>query len=236
VLFLRLHRSDPFTAGLCLWLCALKPHLLLPFAAVLLLWAIVSRCWAILAGAILALAASSAAVSLFDPLAWSQYAQMMRTVGIEREFIPCISIALRFAVNPRSTWLQYVPAAAGCVWAVWYYWSRRDAWDWVRHGPLLVLVSMLVSPYSWLTDQVLAIPALLIAAYRANFRSLLVLALASSAIEAGILSNVYMHSPFYLWTAPAWLAWYLYAVRDPDRTPPVASLVSQPAEINCQPK
>jgi hypothetical protein len=213
-LFLRFHRALPFLAGLCLWLCALKPHLFLPFAAVLILWIAMTRSYAVLAGAILAIGTSSAAALLFDPAVWSQYAHMMRTTGIEREFIPCIAIAFRFAVNPASTWLQYIPASLGISWAVWYYWSRRSRWVWLRHGPLLMLISMLVSPYGWLTDQALALPALLLVTYRASFRSLLVLALASSAIEIGILGNISMHSPFYLWTAPAWLTWYLYATRD----------------------
>ena len=33
VLFLRLHRTRPFLAGISLWLCALKPHLFLPFGS-----------------------------------------------------------------------------------------------------------------------------------------------------------------------------------------------------------
>jgi hypothetical protein len=212
-LFLRFHGSHPFLAGMSLWLCALKPHLFLPFAAVLILWIIVSRSYAVLAGAVLALGATSIAVSFLDPHAWSQYSQMMHTAGLEREFIPCLSIALRFAINPNSSWLQYVPAAAGCIWAVQYYWRRRDRWNWVQHGPLLVLASMLLSPYAWLTDQVLALPALLQAAFRTSLRSLLLLALASSAIEIAIRSNFSLHSPYFLWTAPAWLAWYFYARR-----------------------
>ncbi len=168
-LFLRFHGSHPFLAGVSLWLCALKPHLFLPFAAVLILWIIVSRSYAVLAGGVLALGATSIAVAFLDPQAWSQYAQMMRTAGLAREFIPCVSIALRFAISPNSTWLQYVPAAAGCVWAVQFYWKRRVEWNWVQHGPLIVLVSMLLSPYAWLTDQVLALPALLQAALRTSF-------------------------------------------------------------------
>lgn len=216
VLFLRFHRSQPFLAGVALWLCALKPHLFLPFAAVLLLWVIVTRSYPVLVGAILALATSTAVALRVDPLAWAQYTQMMRTIGIEREFIPCLGIALRFAINPSATWLQYVPAALGCIWAVWYYWSRRDHWDWLQHGPLLALVSMLVSPYAWVTDQVLAVPALMWAVHRTSRGILLPLALASAAIEVAVLCNIYMHSAFYLWTAPAWLAWYLYAARYPD--------------------
>ncbi len=212
-LFFRLYQSHPFSAGLSLWLCVLKPHLLLPFAAVLVLWTIVTRRYAILAGVIVSIVTSLAAAHYVDPSAWLQYSQMMRTVGIEREFIPCLSIALRFVFNSKLIWLQYVPATAGILWAAWYFWYRRDRWDWLQHGPLLVLISLLVSPYGWLTDQVLALPALLFIAYRVSFRSLLILALASSAIEIGILSNISMHSAFYLWTAPAWLAWYLYATR-----------------------
>jgi len=217
-LFLRFHRSQPFLAGVSLWLCALKPHLFLPVAVVLLLWIVVSRSYPVLVGAILALAAGSLIAHRLDPLAWAQYAQMMRSAGIEREFIPCLSIALRFVLSPGTLWLQYVPAAVGCVWAIWYYWSRRTTWDWVEHGPLLVLVSMLVSPYAWLTDQVLAFPALLLAAYRTSFKALVALSLASSAIEISTLCNVFIHSAFYLWTAPAWLVWYLFAVRYPSRT------------------
>jgi hypothetical protein len=216
-LFLRFHRSNPFLAGVSLWLCALKPHLFLPFAAVLLLWIVVTRSYAVFAGTAIALAASSLIALRLDPSAWTQYAQMMRTAGLEREFIPCLSIALRFAISPGTTWLQFLPTALGCVWAIHYFWSRRNTWSWAHDGPLLVLVSMLLSPYAWLTDQVLAIPALLLAACRAGFRSLLVLALVSSAVEIAILRGLYLHSAFYLWTQAAWLVWFLVVQRRPGR-------------------
>jgi hypothetical protein len=38
--------------------------------------------------------------------------------------------------------------------------------------------------------------------------------LASAAIEIKALRGLpLLHSAFYLWTAPAWLAWYLYATK-----------------------
>src|SRR5580658_8107419 len=79
VLFLRLHRTHPFAAGLALWLCSLKPHLLLPFAAVLLVWIIVSRSYKILAGWVLAMATSIALAWWIDPQAWSRYLALMRS-------------------------------------------------------------------------------------------------------------------------------------------------------------
>src|ERR1035441_7815678 len=147
VLFLRLHQTRPFMAGLALWLCALKPHLFLLFGVVLLAWILVSRSYRLLAGMVVAMAASCAAVYLIDPMAWTQYAEMLRASGIEKEFIPCLSIALRFWISPQALWLQYLPPVLGCIWALSYYWPRRNGWDWLKQGGLLMVVSIFMAPY-----------------------------------------------------------------------------------------
>jgi hypothetical protein len=212
VLFLKLHRERPFLAGTALWLCALKPHLFLPVGVVLLLWVLFSRSYRILAGAAAALAASCAAQYLVDPAAWINYARMMRTYGIEKEPIPCLSILLRLWLNPQATWLQYLPAALACVWALGYFWFRRRDWDWARDGSLLMLVSLVVAPYCWLTDQALAIPALLRGVYLTRSKVLLVvLAYASVLIQIELICGITLFSALYAWTAPAWLVWYLCA-------------------------
>ena len=214
VLFLRLHGRRPFAAGMALWLCALKPHLFLAFGVVLLAWVAVAGCYRVLGGAAAALAASCAAAWWIDATAWTDYARMMRTYGIEREFIPSWSVVLRLWVRPEATALQYLLPAAGCGWALVYFWKRRHGWDWVRDGGLLIVVSILTAPYCWVFDQAVAIPALLQGAYRSRSRALLVfLALASVAIEAGLVSGVKLPSALYLWTAPVWLAWFLLAMR-----------------------
>ncbi len=212
VLFLRLHGRRPFLAGAALWLCALKPHLFLAFGVVVLAWVIARGCYKILLGAGAALAASSAVSWIIDPTAWADYAHMMRTYGIEKEFIPCWSVVLRLWVSPQATWLQYLLPVLGCGGALAYFWKRRHSWDWVRDGGVLVLVSILTAPYCWVFDQAIAVPALLQGAYRCRSRALLVfLALASVAIEAGLVSGVKLPSALYLWTAPMWLAWFLLA-------------------------
>jgi len=214
VLFLDLHRRRPFLAGISLWLCALKPHLFLLFGVVLLAWILVSRSYKILAGAAVALAASCVITFCIDPTAWSDYAQMMRTAGIEKDHIPCLSMALRFWLSPQTVWFAWLPAALGSAWAFGYFWSRRHAWDWMKDGSLLMLVSLLLAPYSWVYDDALAIPALLHGAYLTRFRPLLtVLAFASLLIEVELLRGIRLSTAFYLWTAPAWLAWYLCASR-----------------------
>jgi hypothetical protein len=150
---------------------------------------------------------------------------MMRTTGFVTEHVPCLSVALRLWLSPRTVAIAYLPAALGCAWALGYFWTRRQAWDWMKDGSLLMLVSLLTAPYSWVYDDCLAIPALLQGAYLTRSRILLgVLALASIGIVSELVCGVKISSAFYLWTAPAWLAWYLLActtVRGPHAGQPL---------------
>jgi hypothetical protein len=101
----------------------------------------------------------------------------------------------------------------GCLWAVAYFMKRRDVWSWIEDGSLLILVSVFVAPYTWFMDQAILIPALLYGLYCARSRNLVaILALMSAMIEIEILGGVpLLTSVFYLWTAPAFLVWYLFA-------------------------
>jgi hypothetical protein len=212
VLFLDLHQRHPYMAGISLWLCALKPHLFLPLGVVLLAWILVSKSYKILAGAAVAIAASCAVISIAEPSVWVNYAVMMRTEGIENTHIPCLSVALRFWLSPQKIWLTYLPVALACVWALAFFWRRRHAWDWMKDGSLLMLVSLVTAPYSWVYDDSLAVSALMHRAYLTRSRILLLLLLFASVLtEIEFLSDVKIYSSFYLWTSPAWLAWYLCA-------------------------
>jgi hypothetical protein len=211
VLFLYLHRRRPFLAGMSLWLCALKPHLFLVFGTALVVWVVVNSCYKVLMGAATALAASSALSLWIYPNAWPDYAHMMRTNGLQSEFIPCWSVVLRLWVSSGRLELQSLLPVLGCGWGLVYFWKRRQSWDWMKDGSLLILVSILAAPYCWVFDQSVAIPALLHGAYLVRSRVLLaVLALASLVMEIGLVSGINLPSPFYLWTAPMWLAWYLF--------------------------
>jgi hypothetical protein len=212
VLFLSLHRSRPFLAGISLWLCALKPHLFLSVGVVLLVWIVLSKSYKVLLGAVAAMAASCAVLYLIYPSAWIDYARMMRTVGLETAHVPCLSVALRFWLRPQSVAFTYLPATLGCIWALGYFWVHRHAWDWMEGGSRLILVSLLTAPYAWVYDDGIVMPALLHGAYLTRSRILLaILALASFVIEGELLCGVKMQSVFYFWTAPTWLLWYLGA-------------------------
>lgn len=219
-LFLRLHCSHPRYAGAALWLCMLKPHLFVPFGVVVLIWVIVTRNYKILAGLVAALCLSTAIATMLDPHVWAHYHQMMSVERADRVPIPCFSIALRRTLSPEATWLQFLPVTCGIMWALAFYGRHRRDWDWIVHGSPVVVLSVLVAPYTWLVDQAILIPALLHAIYVTRSRALVaLLALASAAVQIGIFQGgtQMLHSPFYLWTAPAWLVWYLCAVRGTNR-------------------
>jgi hypothetical protein len=212
VLFLRFHRTRPFSAGLALWLCSLKPHLFLPFCLVLLAWIFVSKKYKILAGTAVALAVSCALAWLLDPHAWSDYSAMMHAQAVETEFIPCVSVVMRLWFVPDAVWLQYLPIGLASLWSLVHYWRRRNTWNWLRDGGILILVSLVAAPYCWPYDQTIAMPALLQRAYDTRSRFMLaILALAGIPIMAALMANIKITTSFYLFIAPAWLAWYLAA-------------------------
>lgn len=215
VLFLRLHRTHPFLAGASLWLCMLKPHLFLPFGIVLLLWVILTRSYRILVGTLVALSVSTMIAMSLDPMVWQHYSEMMRTARVDRLLIPCWSIVLRQNVWPHTVAVQFLPVAVGCIWALVYFRRYWGEWNWLEHGSLLMLVSVLLAPYTWFMDQTVLLPALLHGIYTTRSRNLIaILALCSAVIEIGVLLDLsLLHSNFFLWTSPAWLVWYLLATR-----------------------
>ena len=231
VLFLYFVRRRPWLAGAALVLCALKPHLFLPLAVVLLLWSVVRRDFRVPGGFVFALAVSCGLTLGLDRHVWREYAQMMRTSGAADLFVPTVSMALRFGVDRGARWLGFVPEACACVWAAWYFFRRRARWDWNREGLLVLLVSVACTPYSFYSDQVVLFPAVLAGLYRAE-KSIAALALfvaIAAAGMAGFVVQIPMTSAFYIWTAPAWLLWHLFAMRStaPAETKPDAAVAAR---------
>lgn len=207
VLFFKLVESRPALAGASLCLCALKPHLFIPFAVIVVLWIVVTRSWAVLVGFIAALLLVSAASFAVAPHAWQQYRTMMVNAHLATEYMPCIAVALRMAIHPQRLWIQYLPAVMAVIWAATFFVRTRDQWSWLADGSLLLAVSVACAPYAWLTDQSLAVPLAFSAIYlRRSLPIAFAFALASCAIEIQFLRSTSLHSSAYLWTAPTFVA------------------------------
>lgn len=212
-LFLYLHRTRPFLAGAMLFPFALKPHLFLPFALCLLLWVVLRGRWAMLAGWTVALGASCGASLWLDQQAWPQYVRLTQESPMIHSFVPALSVAVRFWIRPRAIWIEFVPEAAACAWAAWFFWTRRREWDWLDHGLLVLLVAEMCSPYGWFTDETVLFAAVLAGIYRAveGRRTLVPIFVVGTVALVEVLLGRPLESYWYLWTTPAWLGWYLYA-------------------------
>lgn len=214
-LFLSWRETYPWLAGAALWPMTLKPHLFLPVALVVLLWMNARRKPRILSGLVATSIFSYASVITFDPHVWRQYVAMLHSDIMQGRFAPTLSAYLRLEVAPRATWLEYLPTTLACIWAVWYFWSRCDRWDWTHHGMLVLLVSVLCAPYAWFTDEAVLLTAILFAVYRAieAHRSLIPIAAFTAIALIELYANVRITAWYYIWTTPAWLGWYLYTTR-----------------------
>lgn len=212
-LFLYLHKTHPFWSGIALLPCSLKPHLFLPVVLVLLLWSVTQRSIRVLGGFAVALAASDAVVTMFDRQIWAQYFAMIRAGGLQGRFAPTLSAYFRWDVAAQAGWLEYLFTVAACIWALWFFWSRRMRWNWANDGMVVLLVSVMCAPYAWITDESVLLPAVLFGVYRAlnAKRSLIPILLFAGVALIELFSNVRITSWYYTWTTPAWLLWYLYA-------------------------
>jgi Glycosyltransferase family 87 len=233
VLFLYFQDSKPYLAGVSLIFLALKPHLFLPFGAVLVVWIFTRRAYPILLGAAAAITASIAVASVLDHSVWSHYMQMIHVSRIQDDFIPTLSQLFRIKLSPSNVWLQTVPATVGCFWALWFFWTRRHQWDWSEQGVILLLVSVMLAPYAWFADQAVILAAILIGLYRApNPRGpLLFFGCMAVVCIAEMLAGIAPRSWFYIWTTPAWLLWYVSLRRTNSVGILVATNVVAPKEL-----
>lgn len=223
VLFLWWEQECPYLAGAALILPFAKPHLLSLFWLTLLLWVIKRKRGEVALGFVAAWTGTIAIALAMDPHVFQHYREMLRTASIGTEFIPALSGVVRLLFFRHFFWMQFVPVTAGLIWAAWYFSRKKSAWNWKEHGPALLAVSVLVTPYSWLADESVLLPAVLQAAAfvyhaRGGMKVATKLALVLFALLNGLLLLILRFKiPFatgiYFWSSLVWFFWYFYARR-----------------------
>lgn len=220
VLFLMLEEQRPFLAGAALLLPMAKPHLLVFFWIALASWVLLRRKWAVTGGLATAVTVATVIALVFDAAAFQHYFQFLHTAAIENEFIPTVSGVLRLLFFRQYFRVQFVPTAIGLVWLIWYLIRNRGHWAWREHGLTTMVVSILTTPYGWLTDEVVLMPAMVFAAMAilggrkkisvptriavAIFAFLNWILLMLSALQIPLPSGI------YFWSSLVWSSWYFY--------------------------
>jgi hypothetical protein len=159
-------RRKCLVSGLFLALLTLKPHLLLPFGIVVLLWMIRERRFAPLIGAAAGVILGCSVALLIQPELLEQYAEFIRAEVPEEDLVSTPGAALRLALGFDRFWIQWLPAMIGVAWGIVHYLRHKEQWSWSEQLPLLAAVSWLSAPYGWVYDMVLLVPTILDGAAR----------------------------------------------------------------------
>ncbi len=158
-----LRHGRPWLAGACLFLLALKPHLLYLFWILLLLWVFKERQWKVAAGLSLtglALVIGAAAVNRAVII---QYLEALGSdQGPLRWQTPSLGTALRMAVNNDGGFLALLPMLCGLAAVAWLWCRWKERFDWRERLPGVVLLSVVTTSFSWTFDWVLLLPAVIL--------------------------------------------------------------------------
>jgi hypothetical protein len=210
--FFKYHQERPVWSGLALLMPAMKPHLFLLLWPVILIECARRKNWKLLAAFGAGLAAAAMFPLLFDAHIWPDYLHAIRSEHIEGQYLANVSFLLRWMVPGHPVWVQTVPEVVGLALGARYYWRRRLMWNWRVDGAALLVVSTMVSPYSWPFDQLLMIPAIQhICSVRPGRRWAPWLAVVNAVVVLLLLMTTPLSSPVYAWSATACLIWYVWA-------------------------
>jgi hypothetical protein len=219
VLFLLLEEEHPFLAGAVLLIPFAKPHIFGLLWPILAIWIFTRKKWYLLAGMAAAFLLTNSIALTFDTSIIQHYRAMVQQQAIQHEFIPALSGMLRLLFFRRLFWVQFLPTALGLLWSFWYYWKNHRTWSWRRHGLALLVVSIVTTPYSWITDEVVLLPAILQGALWLNrvdlkVRSQLLILLfvfLDLLILLILRAQVPPSTGIYFWSSLVWFSWYWYA-------------------------
>jgi hypothetical protein len=211
-------RQKWMAAGVALAVVAVKPHFIYLFWIVLILWIWRQRQWSMLLGAGLAGLAAAALPLIFDPAVYSHYLDLYRTASLPMPLdlpAPTLRNAL-IALSPVNRGVvEYLPLIIGIGWILFYWHRHKNRWNWDDQLPLVLLVSLVTSTYTWTFDQVVLLPALCQGAAWMRERKLVWYGKAAAVLYGGVdllyltmkLSVVYDF--YYFWMAPTLLIIYL---------------------------
>ncbi len=208
-------RND-WLAGMFLALASIKPQMIVLFWVVLLFWIIQQRRWLILISTTITVLSLILFAMIFNPHIIQQYFGMLQTYRISDWAVPTIGSYLRFFwFGTQRFWLQFLPAVLGGVWLIYYWYRYHKTWNWLDQLPIILLVSMVVSPYSWTYDLVILIPAIALAAIwiatdwkRWATLPLVVVFMGITVLD--LVLHMKLDDFWFIWVAPALLIWFLF--------------------------
>ena len=217
--FLDCQRKQKYgRAGIYIFLIALKPHLAFLFWAAFILWVLSERKWRALWFFLATIAAFTGIAIVFDRQVLNHYREFWIHHSIAWNEFPTIPGLLCKLAGVQSIALPALPAGLAVLGFLVHWVRVRKQWNWQNELPILLLVSLSTSPYAWLFDGVILLPALLrvtnqpLPSSRPTwFLPLLFYFLINLSIV--ILVGIGKTLFWYAWVNPIWLLLYLWVRR-----------------------
>jgi hypothetical protein len=212
--FTVLNRND-WLAGISLALISIKPQIVFLFWIALLFWVIQKRRWLIAISTSITILSLTLIAMVFNPHIIQQYLGMLQSYQISDWAVPTIGSYLRFFwLGLDKFWLQFLPTLLGGIWFIYYWLKHYESWNWVEKLPIILLVSLLTSPYFWTYDLVILIPAILLAVIwmSSDWKRWMTLFLAVIFLGLNILDlslHMRLDDFWFIWLAPALFIWFL---------------------------
>ncbi len=185
-----------FCAGFFLSVSAIKPHLIAPLYAALVLSSFQLRQFRLAVGFTIGLALWAALPLYFRNDIWSLYLHAMAHPPIYWR-TPNLGSLLQGASGVHSLWMRHLPLGISLTLGTLLFVTPKFRELLTQRETFLYLVplSLLVSPYGWLYDQVVILPLFFELAYQAHKRksagtSLLLCALGSVFMLACLPSSL----------------------------------------------
>jgi hypothetical protein len=156
---------------------------------------------------------------VFNPQVISQYLVMVQTNAVSVWASPTIGMYLRlFWLGTESFWPQFVPAVIAGLCFLVYWLKFHDSWNWSKALPILLLVTMITSPYTWTYDLVILLPAIIQGSVWLveNGKRWSTYLLAGFFLLISILDlalHTRVNDFWFIWVAPMMLIWYLLIYR-----------------------
>jgi hypothetical protein len=212
--FIAINQND-WLAGICLALASTKPQIIFLFWVALFLWIIHQRRWLMLLSASITILALSLIALIFNHQIIQQYLSMLRTYPISDWANPTIGAYLRYFIfGTGNLWIQFLPALLGGIWIVYYWLTHYHSWNWIDEFPMIILLSIITSPYSWTYDYVILLPVIvqgiiLVARYWKRWWTLFLAIMYLSITVLDLYLHQRLNDFWFIWLAPSMLILYL---------------------------
>lgn len=211
-------QGKKLAAGAVLALTLVKPHFIYLFWLAFALWLLHRREWSMLLSTVVTGLVAAAMPLLFNRFVYHQYMDLFRATNLQLPVdlpAPTLRNAAKLLLDLDVGFLQTLPSVIALLWVVFYWRRHQSGWQWSERLPLILIVSLSTSPYTWTFDQVVFLPAIMQGAgwlgcqrlpwYRSIGALLyVVIDLTHAAMRFFVAEELW-----YFWLAPALLLNYL---------------------------